>query len=189
MSVALLAVGAIVLVVSGVSHVRDRVESRATLDRHAVLPTSVRRPSAVLLPALQLALGLALLGAIVTGAQTASVRLGGVASALFLVFALYLHLAARKPGAAGAPCGCGLGEAPLGVWVVVRAVLFAALSAVGAAGVATTNGLDATTAGGLAGAAGVAEAIVSVAAVASLVVAISVLPAARAVRVVPGGDR
>lgn len=179
MSAALLAVGAVVLVFSGAAHLRDRAALGVVMARHRVLPAGLRRLTSAALPVLQLALGLALLVTIGAGASGASFALGLGAAALFLAFALYLHRASRAPGAAGMPCGCGVGEAPLGVWVVARALLLAVLSGAGAIGGVTMTENPLAGAGS-AGADGAVRVVVSAAAVLALVVAISVLPAARA---------
>lgn len=132
MSAALVAVVAITLLSSGLEHLRGRSAALSeTLAGHRVLPATWTSPVAAVLTVLEVALGLALLVGLSRG-TAATGMLALVASALFAAMTGYVHLAARRAErGAPVPCGCGLGEAPLGLWVTVRAGLLAALALIG----------------------------------------------------------
>src|SRR5690606_29700296 len=123
-SAALVAVVAITLLSSGLEHLRGRSAALSeTLAGHRVLPATWTSPVAAVLTVLEVALGLALLVGLSRG-TAATGMLALVASALFAAMTGYVHLAARRAErGAPVPCGCGLGEAPLGLWVTVRAGL------------------------------------------------------------------
>ena len=167
MSAALVAVVAVVLLGSGVVHLAHRGELRRAIALHAVLPRGLHGPAAWGLPSLEVLLGgalLALLG-LGSGRTGAAALLAGV---LLAAMTAYVHVAARRSLGSVVPCGCGLGEAPLGLWVTVRAGLLTALAVIGALTLGTP---PADRAG--------SELVVMGAATVALAIGISVLPQAR----------
>ncbi|MGA8047968.1 MAG: MauE/DoxX family redox-associated membrane protein [Dermatophilaceae bacterium] len=169
MSEALLAVVAVTLVVAGAAHLRAPRELRAALDSHAVLARSVRGPVSVGLPLVEVALGVGVLLALATGAA-ATVLVGLLAAALLTAMTVYVHVAAGRSAGRAVPCGCGVGEAPLGLWVTVRSALLAGLALVGAltVGAAPTLARPGS------------ELVIMAAAVVALSISLAALPGARA---------
>ena len=142
---------ALLLLVSGVDHLRRGSPLQGALRAHAVLPARVIAPMRWLLPVAELAACAATFTlvpgvvAMTTSAGASGVGASGVApspevtfggrlvpvalvlAVLFAGFAGYAALAWRAARIRGTTvaCGCGLGEAPLGGWTVARAVLVA----------------------------------------------------------------
>ncbi|XVX21407.1 MauE/DoxX family redox-associated membrane protein [Actinomycetota bacterium] len=172
MTIALLAACALVLVASGLSHLRDLAVLRRGMREHGVLPESIHAPAAIALTAAELVLAAALAFGLVVGSSGVTRLAAAGAAALFAAFTAYLLLALRRPGAAALPCACGLGDAPLGLWTVVRAALLAALAVIGAVWVPAAAGTLA-----------LPQLAVVLLATVSLAIGIGLLPAARAVEV------
>lgn len=175
MSAALLAVVAIVLVGSAIGHLSQRGGLRSAIDQHRVLPARLAPAVAAGLPFAELALGAALLCLLVAGSDLT--RWAALVTGAFLVLMTgYAHLASRRAGGdergsagLGVPCGCGLGDTPLGLWVTVRSGLLATLALVG--------GLTLGSAGLLSR--DLSELVVMAAAMVSLSIGIALLPQAR----------
>lgn len=176
MSAALLACCGLVLLASAWSHVRRPRELASGLAAHRVLPPGLRTPLALALTAVEVVLGVAALGAALLGFLPLAVAAGAAAAVLFLLMAGYL-LVARRVAPAGVPCACGLGDAPLGPWVTVRALALAALAAV-AAGSATLALSAPAPAWGLTGRP-LDQVVVLASAAVALALGLGLLPAAR----------
>lgn len=169
MSEALIAVAALSLLLAGLAHTRAPDPLRKTLARHAVLPGSLQAPVAASLVLVEIALGAGLL----VGLSLAHNLVRGLSLAAALLFAAmagYVHIAARRAPATALPCGCGFGEAPLGLWMTVRAGLLAVLSGLGAL-TTDVSALQRRPA---------PELVIMLAATVALTIAITALPAARA---------
>ncbi|WP_298748623.1 MauE/DoxX family redox-associated membrane protein [uncultured Serinicoccus sp.] len=165
----------LVLLVSGLSHVRAPRSTQAALSAHDLLPSSTHRWLALVLGPVELVLAVALLagGLGVLGGPVARV-LGLGAALLCLGFAAYLRVVLRRTAGQEVPCGCGLGATPVTGWSVVRAGLLGALALA-----AVTLPTGPWTA--LPGAPVWAQAVVAAAGGLALAVGTAALPAARAV--------
>lgn len=173
LSPALLGAVALVLLAAAGGHLRNPVALRSGLLVHGVLPASLRRPVALLLPVAELVLaGTALSALAGVGDPVLLTRLaGGGAFLLFAGFTVYLLVVLRTNPGPGVPCACGIGEAAVGPPSVLRAALlglFAVVAASGAQGWTVTGGTA-------------AEVAVTLAAAGSLALATALLPAAREV--------
>lgn len=173
LSPALLGALALVLLASAVGHLRDPVALRSGLLAHGVLPAVLRGPVALLLPLVEVVLGVAAVLAVAgPGDPVLLTRLtGGGAFLLFAAFTTYLIIVLRTRPEPGVPCACGLGAASVGAASVLRAgvlALFAGVAALSAGGwtLATRPGV---------------EIAVTLAAAVTLAVATALLPAAREV--------
>ncbi|WP_134772072.1 MauE/DoxX family redox-associated membrane protein [Ornithinimicrobium flavum] len=184
---------ALVLLVSGGAHLRDRAALRAALAAHGVLPAGARRAVTALLGPVEVVLALALLAALVAGPVLVPALAAAVLAAGFTAYLLVV--VRRTRGEEEIPCGCGLGTTPVGPWAVVRAALLTGLA--GLAVVGGTPGwsaADVRLGGGSDLSAPVwATALLVGAAGLTLAVATAALPAARAVpaslTTLPGGAR
>lgn len=134
MSVALLLVGAVLLLVPGLAHLRSQASTAELMRAHGVLPSGWERPATAVLTMLEIGLGAALLLSVAVGATGAQQSLGLVSAALFATLAGYAHRAWRTTAhTQDVPlCACGIAESPLGPWVTGRALLLALLSGLGA---------------------------------------------------------
>ena len=141
----------------------------AVLDSHGVLARRLRRPVARGLPLVEVAVAVALLLDLATG-WAATYVIGLTAAALLAAMTLYVHVAASRSEGRTVPCGCGVGEAPLGLWVTVRSALLTALALGGALTVRDGPTL----------ARPAEELVVMAAAVLALSICLGALPAARA---------
>ncbi len=179
MSAALLLTGALVLLVTGIGHLRGTRATSALIGAHGVLPTRYAGSVTVLLTIVEIALGSALALSVMLGAADAQRTLGMGAVAVFVVLAGYAHTAWRTRPHDAPLCACGVAESPLGPAVTGRAVLLALVSAVGAVSIGGTSLLGRSW----------DELVVVACAVTSLTVVLVLLPAARAVgpRVPVGG--
>lgn len=179
MSAALLLTGALVLLVSGVGHLRGPRATSALIGAHGVLPARYAASLTVILVVVEIALGAALVLAVTLGSTGAQRALGLGAVAVFAVLAGYAHTAWRARPHDAQLCACGVAESPLGPAVTGRAVLLALVSAGGALSVGGTSLLGRPW----------DELVVLACAVTSLTVLLILLPAARAVgpRVPVGG--
>ena len=169
MSEALLGVVSVTLLVSGAAHLRAPRRLRAVLDAHRVLPRGLRGPVAIALPPIEVSLGAALALGLATGSG-ASVLIGLLSAGLLVAMTVYVHVAARRSAGRSVPCGCGVGEAPLGLWVTARAAILGGLALTGA----LTTGAGPTLARPL------LELVVMAAAVLSLTISLAALPGTRA---------
>lgn len=133
MSAALLAACALVLLASAAAHLRNPGALASGIAAHGVLPPSMRTPLAWAVVVSEAVLGLAAAVAALTGQPRLALIAAEGCTVLFALMAVYLHRA-RRTAAPGVGCACGIGEAPLGLWVGVRATLLACL-----AGVATVS--------------------------------------------------
>ncbi|WHT17631.1 hypothetical protein N8J89_31565 [Crossiella sp. CA-258035] len=117
---------ALLLLVAGLGHLRERTLFLATLRAQRLLPPTVHRPVSLLTPATEL------LAAALT---TATVLLPSLPralllpqTALYLAFAAYLGILVRtRPGT---PCGCFNSRSPATWATVLRATLAAAATLV-----------------------------------------------------------
>lgn len=132
MTLSFLAACALVLLASGIDHLRRRGPLAFGLRRQGVLPASTLPLVTHVLPVAELGLGVGLLVAVAGAGTLADRALGGAAVALFAAFAFYLQSVSRRPDAHEIPCACGLGETSVGPWVTIRAALLAAFAALGA---------------------------------------------------------
>lgn len=169
MSEALLAVVAVMLFGAGAAHLRDPHAVRTVLESHDVLARRLRRPVALGLPLVELAVAVALLIGLGSG-WTATFVVATIAAALLAAMTCYVHVAAARSQGRAVPCGCGIGEAPLGLWVTVRSGLLTALALFGALTVRDGPTL----------ARPAEELVVMAAAVLALSLCLGALPAARA---------
>ncbi len=172
MSAALLLTGALVLLVSGVGHLRAPRATSALIGAHAVLPTRYAASLTVVLIAVEIALGATLAVSVTLGSTLAQRTLGLGAGAVFAVLAGYAHTAWRTRPHDATLCACGVAESPLGPAVTGRAVLLALVSAVGAVSVGGKSLLGRPW----------DELVIVACSVTSLTVMLILLPAARAVR-------
>lgn len=192
---------ALVLLATGVAHLRDKGVLRSALAAHDVLPHGLQRAVTAVLGPVELVLGAGLVAVVALGAGGASAAgTGGGASSvlatdptrlLALVAALltagftaYLLVVVRRTGGEEEiPCGCGLGTTPVGPWAVVRAALLTGLAGLAVVGGAPGwTGSDLPLGGATHLATPVwAQAVLVVAAGLTLAVATAALPAARAV--------
>lgn len=168
MSEALLAVVALLLLAAGAAHLRNPSAVRAVLDSHDVLAPRIRRPLALGLPLVEVAVAVALLTGLANG-WPATFVVGMIAGALLASMTVYVHVAAARWKGRVVPCGCGVGEGPLGLWVTVRSGLLTSLALVGALTVRDGPTLVRPT----------DELVVMAAAVLALSVCLGTLPAAR----------
>lgn len=121
----------LVLLVAMVGHLRDPGAVRRALKAHRLLPLRAAGPVAAAAIGAELVLGVGGAIAVLTGIGIRPLLAGMVL--LFLTYAGY-SLVALTSGSAG-PCGCASAATlPLGPWVVVRALLLAALALVGLLG-------------------------------------------------------
>lgn len=134
MTPALLAACALVLLASAGAHLRRPRALASGMAAHGVLPAGVRTPLAWLVVTTEAVLGVAGLVAALMGPRWLAALAGAAMAVLFGLMAAYVHAAHRR-SAGAVPCACGIGEAPLGPWVTLRAALLAGLAAV-AGGVA-----------------------------------------------------
>lgn len=99
---------------------------------HGLLPASAARQAAVVVIALELAVGLSAACAVLAGCvPLAAALLAG----LLGLFAVYLCVLALNPPATPAPCGCGISRANVTNWWVIAGFDAAAALAVLACGV------------------------------------------------------
>lgn len=126
MTAAFTATLAALLAASAIGHLRAPRRFAALLRTHGVLPRSLSGAAAGVLIALELVVSGALLTGLLAGPGL--IRWASAAASLLCAgFAVYLHRVSRHhPG--GVPCGCGLGEAPAGLWTTLRAALLALLA-------------------------------------------------------------
>ncbi len=121
----------LVLLVAMVGHAADPGAVRRALKAHRLLPLRAAGPVAATAIGAELVLGVGGAIAVVTGIGIRPLLAGMVL--LFLTYAGY-SLVALNSGSGG-PCGCASSaKLPLGPWVVVRALLLAALALVGLLG-------------------------------------------------------
>lgn len=117
---------ALLLLVAGLSHLRERLLFLGTLRAQRLLPPALHRPVALLTPITEL---------LVAALTTVTVLLPSVPralllpqTALYLAFATYLGILVRtRPGT---PCGCFNSRSPATWATVARAVLAAAATLV-----------------------------------------------------------
>lgn len=172
LSPALLGAVALVLLASAVSHLRAPAALQRGLGAHGVLPPGTHRPVSLVLGPVEAVLGLAALGAALTGPATGTVLLmTAPAAALLLALTVYLGRVLRTTAGRVVPCACGLGEAPVSGSTLARAGVLTAM--------AVTGGVTAT--GWSVPAAPAAEVLVTGAAALVLALSTALLPAARAV--------
>lgn len=136
----------LVLLSAGAQHLAKRSTLRSRMAAHGVLAPRSIAAVVVTLPLMEL-----LIAAGVIYFLGVSSRSGLIAS-LVLQAVMYSSLAAYlvvvvRGGNAGVPCGCGVGEAPVGGPVIARAIVLGLLSATAAIGVGLlgqtlTVGLD-----------------------------------------------
>jgi hypothetical protein len=184
LSPALLGAVALVLLVSGATHVLRPAELRSGLASHDVLPRRLRGTVRLVLPVVELGAAGALLTG-VAGAGWSPVGPALAAAVLLAALGAYLWLVLRRHPEADVPCACGLGRTPVTGTAVARAGLLAGGALVG--GLADQGW---TLAGRPA-----EEALVAAAAAGTLALATALLPAARALprdphlAGMPGGAR
>ncbi|MDO5503036.1 MAG: hypothetical protein Q4G67_07670 [Actinomycetia bacterium] len=171
MIAAVLGVVGVSLTVAGLTHAARPAAVRDALVRHGLIPAAWHRLISIALIVVEVALGAGILASLLLARPHPA--LAFAAGALLVVMTGYVHLAAQRTAGRHVPCGCGLGEAPLGLWATVRAALLA-LFAVGG-GVALLA-RDATA--GLAGHRP-EEIVIIVAATIALTIGIALLPQAR----------
>ena len=177
MTLSFLAACSLVLLASGVDHLRRRDALLAGLRRQGVVPDGLVRPVSWALPLGEVALGVGLLAAVMDAGTLADRTLGGATVALFAAFAVYLRGVSRRPDAHVIPCACGSGETSVGPWVTLRAATLGALAALGALW---------PVAGGL-GSLQPPQVAVVVSASVALAVTLALLPAARQPQIQPAG--
>ncbi len=170
MSGALLVAVAGVLIASGLAHGVHFESSRAAVaDQHVVSP-GLAGPLVAVLSVAEIALGGGTLAAVLTG-STAQTVWGLLCALLLVAFGGYVHLAWLRRTRRDVLCACGVGEAPLGLWVTLRSGLLAVLALGGAAFASSgVSWLDRPA----------FELSVLVCVAFSLAVAVTMLPAARA---------
>jgi hypothetical protein len=142
------AVGAaLLLIAAGVGHLRHRPELRAALTAQALLPRRLRIAVEALIPAAELAIGLAVVASLMLpaagsvpliGPAAATARAASLAgpaliaqTVLYGGFAGYLWVVYRRRPTA--PCGCFASGGRVTPLVIARALLFAAGSGAAAA--------------------------------------------------------
>lgn len=176
MSAALLACCALVLLASAFGHLRGYGAFARGIAAHGVLPTRLHRAVATAVPAVEIVLGVAA----AAGAGIGNLPLASAAALgctlLFGLMAAYVHRA-RRTAPTGTPCACGIGEAPLGLWVTARAVTLAVAAAIAAVSAAWALGAGAP-AWGFTGRP-THETLVMGCAALALAIGIGLLPAAR----------
>lgn len=165
----LLAVG-LVLLAAGAAHLRDPRSLRDAVRAHGVLPPAAVPPR--LLGAGETVLGAVLIVAALGGGSALGRWSGAGAALLLAVMAGYLALARarqERSGGPALPCGCGVGEAPLGGAVVARSGALALTAVVGALTASSWS----------IGSRPLPEAVVALAAGLTLAIGLALLPAAR----------
>lgn len=156
---------ALVLVASGLSHLRAPATTAAQVRAHGLAP--VGRVMVVGLAAAELCLAVWLVAGVLGVMSTVAPLV--LAGAFLLGCAGYLALV-RSRGGAGLPCGCGLGDGGVGGWSVTRA------AALGAAGLAASAvALDGTTQPPV----GVGEWLIAALAALTFALLATILPMAR----------
>lgn len=123
----------IVFVEAGLAKLRHRDLVPGVVANYRLLPDALVAPVALILPPLELGLGLALIASAFLGGALHWVALGAAlaATALFLAFALGMAINIRR-GRSHIDCGCGRSQLrqPLGWGLVARNVVLAMLVAV-----------------------------------------------------------
>lgn len=131
---------ALLLLLAGVGHVRERRLFAATLTAQRVLPRALHGPVAAVMGPAEVLLGAAMLAGLVAGGGWA--RAAAVPTAvLYLAFGVYVAVVWRtRPRV---PCGCFGNSSPASGSTVARAlVLGAAAAAVAVRGVPSAVGVD-----------------------------------------------
>ncbi len=131
MTGALLIAVAGVLMVSGLAHLVHFERSRAAVADQHVVAAGLAGPLVVALIVAEVAFGGGTAVAVTSGSSSQIVW-GLLCAALFVAFAGYVHLAWLRRTRRDVLCACGVGEAPLGLWVTLRSGLLAALALFGA---------------------------------------------------------
>lgn len=116
---------------SGLAHLVHFERSRAAVAVQHVVSTALSGPLVAALAVAELALGGGTLVAVTSGSSSQTVW-GLLCASLFVAFGGYAHLAWLRRTHRDVQCACGVGEAPLGLWVTLRSGLLAALALVGA---------------------------------------------------------
>lgn len=170
MTDALLVAVAGVLIASGVAHAAHFGRSRAGVHDHRLVPAGLAGPLVAALLATEMVLGVGTLFAVVTG-SSAQLVWGLLCAVVFVAFTAYVHLAWLRRTRRDVMCACGVGEAPLGLWVTLRSGLLAVMALSGAVFASSDVGwLDRPT----------FEVTILVSAALALSIAVTLLPAARA---------
>lgn len=122
--IALLVPG-ILLTAGGIGHAVTPRNLSAALRDHAIIPSRLTTPAAIVIVAVELLTGGLSLLAAVRGWSTSLLVLLS-APAIFLIFGIYiLILLVRSPGSA---CGCFGDTRPASMWTALRAFALATLS-------------------------------------------------------------
>lgn len=131
---------ALLLLLAGVGHVRERRLFAATLAAQRVLPRAVHAPLAAAIGPAEVLLGVALLAGLVAGDGWARAAAAPTAL-LYLAFGAYVAVVWRtRPRV---PCGCFGSSAPASGFTVVRALLLGvAAAAVAWRGVPSATATD-----------------------------------------------
>jgi hypothetical protein len=131
--------GAALLLVSGAQHLLHFTRWRAVLVQQDLLPYRSHRLAAALVPALEIAVGLAVLTTVALSGLTAAATAPLLGQALlYLAFTGYLFVLLRQGRAV--PCGCLGGTERATPGTAVRSALLGAVSAVAAVSSAVTPG-------------------------------------------------
>ncbi|WBB70082.1 MauE/DoxX family redox-associated membrane protein [Micromonospora sp. WMMD812] len=124
--------GHLLLVAAVVQRLATRVPLRRTLDRHALLPSGLRRAAAAAgIEVVHLVTGLAGAVALLAGGQAAWVYACLAAAVQYAGFAAYLFALRRRYGTV--PCGCFGERGRAGTPAIVRAAGFALAAGLAAA--------------------------------------------------------
>lgn len=131
LSPALLAAVGLVLLASGLAHLRQPGALGRALALHGVLPARLLAPVRSLLTVAEVGLGALLLAAVVTPVVPV-LPVAGLGAALCAAFTAYLVVVRRATaGGDPVPCGCGIGETEIGPAAVARAGVLTVLAVVG----------------------------------------------------------
>lgn len=132
---------ALVLLLAFAGHLRAPRTLPAALAAHRVVPGPVRWPVAVVVTALEGALGAVMGYAVVAGRPHTLTLAAGGAVVLFAGYAGYgLYVLRARPSV---PCGCATGpggDTPMSGWVAGRAAALALASLMAADGTTPTHG-------------------------------------------------
>ncbi len=126
----------LLLVASGIAHVRPGAALHADLAAHRILPWATT--ASVALPAAELVLGTFALVALAGRLHVLLVATLVAQAATFTAFAGYLTIVVRA-GRGGLPCGCGLPDVPVGPGAIGRAAALALVAAAAALEVARSG--------------------------------------------------
>jgi hypothetical protein len=133
----------LILLAAGAEHVAGRAMLRSRLRVHQVLGAGGIRSVSAGLPVLELLVAVSAFLSVATSSRPGLVASLLLQTALYWSFAGYLVMVVRA-GNAGAPCGCGLAEAPVGGSAIARAIGLGVLSCASAVSSAVVD-LNSTT--------------------------------------------